>query len=159
MSGTFYSELLATARSLTEGESHTGANLANLAALLGQSLADINWAGFYLMDGGMLVLGPFWGKPACIRIPLERGVCGAAARTGKVQRVADVHAFPGHIACDGASRSEIVLPIRQNGRVVAVLDIDSPSLSRFTPQDEAGLLQLTGLLESLDWGRTGYTLC
>ncbi len=159
MSGTFYSDLLATARSLTEGECHTGANLANLAALLGQSLADINWAGFYLMDGGMLVLGPFWGRPACIRIPLERGVCGAAARTGKVQRVADVHAFPGHIACDGASRSEIVLPIRQNGRVAAVLDIDSPSLDRFSPQDEAGLLQLTGLLEALDWGRTGYTLC
>ncbi len=158
MSDTFYQDLLAQAHALTEGEVHTGANLANLAALLGQSLERINWAGFYLMDGGSLVLGSFWGKPACIRIPLERGVCGAAARTGEVQRVEDVHAFPGHIACDGASRSEIVLPIRQNGRVIAVLDIDSPELARFTEEDEVGLAQLVELLEGLDWSHTGYTL-
>ncbi len=158
MSGTFYQTLLAQARALTGSEAHTGANLANLAALLGQSLERINWAGFYLMDHGSLLLGPFWGKPACIRIALERGVCGAAARTGTIQRVADVHEFPGHIACDCASRSEIVLPIRQNGRVIAVLDIDSPEVSRFTEEDEAGLSQLVELLESFDWSRTSYTL-
>lgn len=158
MSSTFYKNLLAQAQSLTQDEVHTGANLANLAALLGQSFERINWAGFYLMDGGMLVLGPFWGKPACIRIPLERGVCGAAARTQKVQRVADVHAFPGHIACDDASRSEIVLPICQQGRVIAVLDMDSPEPDRFSEEDEAGLLQLTELLQGLDWHHTGYSL-
>lgn len=158
MSSTFYQILVQRARAITGGEIHTGANLANIAALLGERLERINWAGFYLMDGGVLLLGPFWGKPACIRIPLERGVCGAAARTGTVQRVADVHEFPGHIACDGASRSEIVLPIRQNGRVIAVLDIDSPELCRFTEEDEAGLLQLVELLESLDWFHTGYAL-
>ncbi len=158
MMNAFYQSLLTQAKGLTQNEAHTGANLANLAALLGQSLERINWAGFYLMEDGMLVLGPFWGKPACIRIPLERGVCGAAARTGSVQRIADVHAFPGHIACDGASRSEIVLPIFQNGRVIAVLDIDSPELDRFSEEDEAGLLQLAELIQGLDWSHTGYSL-
>lgn len=158
MTESFYKDLAAEARALTEGERHTGANLANLAALLGGALEDINWAGFYLMDSGSLVLGPFWGKPACIRIPLEKGVCGAAASSGRVQRVADVHAFPGHIACDCASRSEIVLPIRQGGRVVAVLDIDSPLTGRFSEADEAGLLELVKVLEALDWANTGYSL-
>lgn len=154
-----YQILLEQARALTEGERHTGANLANLAALLGQHLSDINWAGFYLMNGGELVLGPFWGKPACIRIPLNRGVCGAAAASGQVQRVADVHTFPGHISCDAASASEIVVPIRQDGRVIGVLDIDSPVLNRFTPDDQAGLEELCRLIGSAcDWANCWYDL-
>lgn len=123
--------------------------MANAAALLYESMADLNWAGFYLMRGGRLVLGPFQGKTACIHIPLEKGVCGAAAREDRTQRVADVHAFPGHIACDSASRSEIVVPIHREGKVVAVLDVDSPRLDRFSEADQAGLEAFAGVLEEM----------
>lgn len=122
------------------------AALSNISALLFQSMEEINWAGFYLMDQGSLLVGPFQGKPACIRIEIGRGVCGTAAAEGKTQRVADVHAFPGHIACDGASRSEIVLPVFHEGRIVGVLDIDSPLYGRFTPEDEEGLEKLVQLI-------------
>ncbi|MEA4955542.1 MAG: GAF domain-containing protein [Pseudoflavonifractor sp.] len=120
---------------------------ANASALLWETLPDINWAGFYFLRGGRLVLGPFQGKPACIRIEIGRGVCGAAVRENRVLRVADVHRFPGHIACDCASNAEIVLPIRLNGAVLAVLDIDSPTVDRFTQADEEGLTAFTATLE------------
>lgn len=120
---------------------------ANAAALLWETLPDINWAGFYFLRNGALVLGPFQGKPACIHIAVGRGVCGAAVLENRVQRVADVHRFPGHIACDCASNAEIVLPIRQNGAVAAVLDIDSPVPGRFTQEDEEGLTGFVSLLE------------
>ncbi|OYW88323.1 MAG: hypothetical protein B7Z20_02845 [Sphingobium sp. 32-64-5] len=113
--------------------------MANIAALIWQFLPDLNWAGFYRLTGEELVLGPFQGKPACIRIPLGKGVCGTAAATGQTQRVADVHAFPGHIACDPASASEIVVPIIHDGRLIGVLDLDSPSPARFDADDAAGL--------------------
>ncbi len=125
------------------------ANLANASALLWQSLPDINWAGFYKMTEGALVLGPFQGKPACIRIPVGKGVCGRAAQEGKVVRVENVHAFPGHIACDSASNSEIVIPLRCRGRLWGVLDIDSPSFGRFTRQDEDELVQAAEVLEDM----------
>lgn len=154
-----YALVLEQADALMEGVAQLIPNLANVAALLFQCLPQINWAGFYLMDSGSLLLGPFSGLPACIRIPLGRGVCGTAAESDCVQRVADVHAFPGHIACDSASNSEIVLPIHAQGRVVGVLDIDSPVLSRFDETDEAGLRQLVSLIEArCDFSRTGYTL-
>ena len=121
--------------------------LANVSALLYEALPDLNWAGFYLMRDGRLVLGPFQGKAACIHIGLSRGVCGAAARENRTQRVADVHSFPGHIACDGASNAEIVVPLRQNGRVIGVLDLDSPLFNRFTPDDQAGLEAIARVLE------------
>lgn len=120
---------------------------ANAAALLWQMLPDVNWAGFYVLRNGVLVLGPFQGKPACIRIAAGRGVCGAAVRENRVQRVADVHRFPGHIACDSVSNAEIVVPIRQNGAAAAVLDIDSPTPGRFTREDEEGLTGLAAVLE------------
>lgn len=153
-----YPQLIRQADALTAGESHILANLANIAALLGDTLPQINWAGFYLMDRNELVLGPFWGKPACLRIPLGCGVCGTAAQTGSIQRVDDVHAFPGHIACDAASVSEIVLPLRQKGRVVAVLDIDSPVPARFSQEDEDGLQAIAAVLENLVWDHCGYSL-
>ena len=153
-----YAELIVHAAALTEGEEHILSNLANVAALLGDALPEINWAGFYLMDGGELVLGPFWGRPACIHISLGRGVCGTAAADDCIQRVADVHQFPGHISCDSASNSEIVLPIHQDGKVIAVLDIDSPVLNRFDEEDEAGLRDLAGVLEWCPWDRCGYSL-
>ena len=154
-----YAALLAEARALTDGIDHPIANLSNIAALLWQGLPGLNWCGFYLMDGGSLLLGPFCGLPACIRIPLGRGVCGTAAASGEVQRVADVHAFPGHIACDSASNAEIVLPIRANGRVIGVLDIDSPALDRFDEADEAGLREIVALIEArCDFALTGYSL-
>ena len=142
-----YAILNAQLASLVEGVPHPLANLANAAALLWDSLGGINWAGFYLMEGEMLVLGPFMGKPACIEIPLTKGVCGAAARTDTTELVPDVHAFPGHIACDSASRSEIVVPLHKDGKVVAVLDIDSPLLHRFTEEDRAGLETFARILE------------
>ncbi len=142
-----YSQLNAQVRALVEGVPHTVANLANTAAALWQGLEDINWAGFYILEGETLVLGPFQGKPACIEIPLGRGVCGAAAREDRTVRVEDVHAFPGHIACDSASRSEIVVPLHKNGAVWGVLDIDSPSLCRFTEDDRRGLEALCRTLE------------
>lgn len=134
-----YAQLLDQARGLMHGESDRIANAANLSALLFHSLPDLNWAGFYFFDGTELVVGPFQGLPACVRIPLSRGVCGAAASSRQTQRVDDVHAFPGHIACDAASRSEIVVPLVRNGELVGVLDIDSPLPARFDADDQAGL--------------------
>ncbi|MFK4793191.1 GAF domain-containing protein [Sphingobium sp. ZW T5_29] len=134
-----YADLIAAADAITRDESDAIANMANVAALIWQFLPDLNWAGFYRMVGDELVLGPFQGKAACIRIPLGRGVCGTAAASGKTQLVDDVHAFPGHIACDAASASEIVIPVALNGQVVAVLDLDSPTTGRFDAADQAGL--------------------
>ena len=134
---------------LTEGIPYEVANLANASALLWQELPDINWAGFYKMTEGALVLGPFQGKPACIRIPVGRGVCGTAVEQDSVQLVYNVHDFPGHIACDCASNSEIVLPIHVNGEVWGVLDIDSPLIGRFTQADSDGLAQVVAILEQI----------
>ena len=144
---TDYTLLCSQLRALTEGVPHFVANLANASALLWHSMEDLNWAGFYLMEGGQLVLGPFQGKTACIEIPVGKGVCGTAAARRTTQLVPDVHAVPGHIACDSASNSEIVVPILKNGEVAAVLDIDSPSLGRFDETDKAGLEQFVRVLE------------
>ena len=145
--------------SLTDSVTHPIANLANTAALLWQGMPDINWCGFYLMDNGALMLGPFCGLPACIKIPLGRGVCGTAAAKDEVQRIYDVHDFPGHIACDSASNSEIVIPLHSGGKVIGVLDIDSPLIGRFDETDEAQLLRIVSLLEEkCDFHHTGYTL-
>ncbi|WP_373488946.1 GAF domain-containing protein [Blastomonas sp.] len=141
-----YADLLAAARALIEGERDGIANMANVAALLAQYLPDLNWAGFYRVVDGELVLGPFVGKPACIRIALGSGVCGAAAATGETQRVDDVHAFPGHIACDADSRSELVVPVITDGKVTHVIDLDSPSPARFDADDQAGIERLASLL-------------
>ena len=124
---------------LMEGERDALANLANAAALIYQALPDLNWAGFYLYKQGMLVLGPFQGMPACVRIPLSRGVCGAAASEMRTQVVGDVHAFPGHIACDSASRSELVVPLLRDGDLLGVFDLDSPQPARFDADDQRGL--------------------
>ena len=138
-----YRELIEAADALTAGEPDAIANMANVAALLWEALPDLNWAGFYRNVGGELVLGPFQGRPACIRIPFGRGVCGAAAATLQPQRVDDVHAFPGHIACDSASRTELVVPIvGGDGALAGVLDLDSPSPARFDHEDEAGCVKL-----------------
>ena len=118
---------------------HTVSNLANASALLWQTLTDINWVGFYILEGDCLILGPFQGKPACIEIPVGKGVCGTAAAEGKTQLVPDVHQFPGHIACDSASNAELVIPIYKSGALFGVLDIDSPVLNRFTEEDRLGL--------------------
>jgi L-methionine (R)-S-oxide reductase len=134
-----YPELLAQARALLQGERDFTANAANLASLLFHALPGLNWAGFYWMKGGELVLGPFQGKPACVRIALGRGVCGTAALERRTIVVADVHAFAGHIACDSASESEVVVPIVHAGRVIGVLDLDSPAKGRFTEEDARGL--------------------
>ena len=133
-----YRDLLSAVEGLTGGEPDAIANMANVAALIWETLPDINWAGFYRNVDGELVLGPFQGRPACIRIPFGQGVCGAAARSLQVQRIDDVHAFPGHIACDAASASELVVPIVREGQLIAVLDLDSPTPGRFTEEDEAG---------------------
>ena len=133
-----YAQLLAQAQSLLHGERDRTANAANLSALVFHAVPDLNWAGFYIMRSGELVLGPFQGKPACVRIALGKGVCGTAAATRATQLVADVHAFPGHIACDAASRSELVVPITVDGALIGVLDLDSPLPARFTPADAAG---------------------
>ena len=132
---------------LVEGVPYEVANLANASALLWQEMPRLNWVGFYKMTGGKLVLGPFQGKPACIEIPVGRGVCGTAVAEDKVQLVYDVHQFPGHIACDSASNSEIVLPIHVNERIWGVLDIDSPCVGRFTEADRAGLEKIVEVLE------------
>ena len=134
---------------LTEGIPYEVANLANASALLWQEMPDINWVGFYKMTDGALVLGPFQGKPACIRIPVGRGVCGTAVQQDAVQLVYNVHDFPGHIACDCASNSEIVLPIHVGGEIWGVLDIDSPSIGRFTQADRDGLLKIVEILEQV----------
>lgn len=133
--------------SLAEGENDFVPLLANAAALLYEAMDRINWAGFYLMDRDSLLLGPFQGKAACVRIPVGKGVCGTAAGQDQTLRVADVHKFPGHIACDAASASEIVLPLHSGGRVVGVLDIDSPEKERFGPEDEEGLQSFVRVLE------------
>ena len=134
---------------LTDGVPYETANLANASALLWQYMADINWVGFYKMTEEILVLGPFQGKPACVRIPVGKGVCGTAVAEDRVQLVYDVHDFPGHIACDSASNSEIVLPIHVDGKVWGVLDIDSPFVGRFTEEDQAGLEKIVAVLERI----------
>lgn len=140
---------------LIHGVPHRIANLANAAALLYHTLEGLNWAGFYLLEGGTLVLGPFQGKHACIEIPAGRGVCGTAVAENQTQLVRDVHQFPGHIACDGASNSEIVIPIRANGQVVGVLDLDSPQVGRFTEEDRIGLEKFVHILEAEIWEMDG----
>lgn len=143
---TLYVDLAAALEGLVAGESDGIANMANAAALIFETLPDVNWVGFYRNVGGELLLGPFQGRAACIRIPFGQGVCGAAAATLAVQRVEDVHAFPGHLACDAASESEIVVPIVRDGALIAVLDIDSPTKARFDAEDEAGCVRLGEIL-------------
>lgn len=153
---TDYSLLLAQLTSMTETERDTIANLANASALLYMSLSHVNWAGFYLARDGQLVLGPFQGKPACIRIGFGKGVCGSAAASGTTLVVPNVHAFPGHIACDAASNSEIVVPIRHAGKLTAVLDIDSPLHGRFAREDQEGLEHFCAVLEkNCGWDISG----
>lgn len=144
-----YALLAAQLQALTDDVPYEIANLSNASALLWEQLPDINWAGFYKMEGGILVLYPFQGKPACIRIPVGRGVCGTAVAKDAVQLVYDVHQFPGHIACDCASNSEIVLPIHVKGEIWGVLDIDSPSIGRFTEEDRDGLQKFVDVLETV----------
>ena len=134
-----YTQLAEQARALLHGERDRIANAANLAALVYHALPRLNWVGFYFFDGIELVVGPFQGLPACVRIPLDKGVCGAAARSRETQRVEDVHAFPGHIACDAASRSELVVPLVRDGALLGVLDLDSPELARFDVEDQRGI--------------------
>jgi L-methionine (R)-S-oxide reductase len=145
-----YAQLLAQARGLLHGERDRIANAANLAALVYHALPDLNWVGFYFYDGQELVVGPFQGLPACVRIQLDKGVCGAAARMRQTQRVADVHDFPGHIACDAASRSELVVPLVAGDALIGVFDLDSPLPARFDADDQAGLEAIAAaFLESL----------
>ena len=141
-----YRELVKSADALTSGESDGVANMSNIAALLWEFLPDVNWTGFYRVVDGELVLGPFQGKAACIRIPFGRGVCGAAAQTGETQLVEDVHAFPGHIACDANSASELVVPVIRDGHVIAVVDLDSPSRGRFDDDDALGIESLVAVI-------------
>jgi len=142
-----YEIMNAQLKSLMDGEDDKISNMSNASALLMSTLKDINWAGFYLMKNGRLQLGPFQGKVACLRIPLGRGVCGTAALEDKTQRIDDVHQFAGHIACDSASNSEIVVPLHANGEVVGVLDIDSPIFERFSEEDQEGLEEFAKILE------------
>jgi len=144
--GTMYRDLASALEGLVAGETDAVANMANAAALIWETLPDLNWAGFYRNVGGELVLGPFQGRPACIRIAFGSGVCGVAAETRQVQRVEDVNAFPGHIACDSASASELVVPIVRDGELIAVLDLDSPRTRRFSEEDEAGVVKLVEIL-------------
>ena len=141
-----YRDLASALRGLVEGEPDAVANMANAAALIWETLPGLNWAGFYRNVGGELVVGPFQGRPACIRIKFGEGVCGIAAATRQVQRVDDVHAFPGHIACDSASNSELVVPIVRDGELIAVLDLDSPTHARFDAEDGAGCVVLGDIL-------------
>lgn len=142
-----YRELATQCRALTDDETDPVANMANCAALIFNSVPRVNWAGFYLLKGGELVLGPFQGQPACVRIAIGRGVCGTAAETHTTLRVADVSKFPGHIACDNASKSEIVVPmLTGDSHLIGVLDVDSPELDRFDAEDEAGLSALAEIL-------------
>ena len=141
----FYADLAAALTGLLAGERDWVANAANTAALIYTSLPGLNWAGFYMLKEGELVLGPFQGLPACIRIALGKGVCGTAAATRRTQLVTDVHAFPGHIACDAASQSELVVPLLKDGRLIGVLDLDSPSLARFDADDAAGIETLAAI--------------
>ena len=145
-----YAQLAAQARALLAGESDRVANAANLSALVYHALPELNWAGFYFFDGTELVVGPFQGQPACVRIPLDRGVCGAAARSGETQRVDDVNAVADHIACDAASRSELVVPLFRDGALVGVFDLDSPVPARFDVEDQRGLEEIARVyVESL----------
>ena len=146
---TMYSDLAFAVQGLVTGESDAVANMANVAAVIFETLPDVNWVGFYRNIGGELVLGPFQGRPACIRIPFGTGVCGVAAETRKVQRVEDVHAFENHIACDSASNSEIVVPLIRDGELLGVLDIDSPKKGRFSEEDEAGCVKLGEILSGV----------
>ena len=149
MPDTDYDSLLAQAKALFDGEHDKIANAANLTALVYNAIPGLNWVGFYFFDGKELVLGPFQGKPACIRIALNKGVCGTAAATHRIQRVDDVHTFDGHIACDADSNSELVVPLVRHGELVGVWDVDSPLLARFNAEDEAGMQALCTLfLES-----------
>jgi GAF domain-containing protein len=148
--------LPARAQALLSGQRDAVANAANLSSLLFYSLEHVNWAGFYFLRGDRLVVGPFQGKPACVTIPLGRGVCGTAAATRQLQRVADVHAFAGHIACDADSRSEIVVPLVHEGRLLGVLDLDSPLTGRFSEQDERLLVEIADIyVRSADWPDRG----
>lgn len=145
-----YAQLVEQARGLLDGERDRIANAANLSALVNQALPQLNWVGFYFFDGTELVVGPFQGLPACVRIPLDKGVCGAAATSRQTQRVADVHEFPGHIACDAASRSEVVVPLTRGAELIGVFDLDSPVPDRFDADDQAGLEALAQVyVESL----------
>lgn len=147
-----YALMCSQLKALAEEERHYVPLLANASALLMENMADLNWAGFYLVRGQQLVLGPFQGKAACIHIPRGKGVCGTAWAQDRTQRVPDVHAFPGHIACDGASNAEIVIPLHQMGRVVGVMDLDSPLTGRFSPADEEGLARFAAILEeTTEW--------
>jgi GAF domain-containing protein len=143
---TMYRDLASALEGLVAGEPDGIANMANASALIYETLPDVNWVGFYRNINGELVLGPFQGRPACIRMTFDQGVCGAAAKTRQVQRVEDVNTFPGHIACDSASNSEIVVPLMRNGEVIGVLDIDSPKRARFTEEDEAGVVKLAEIM-------------
>lgn len=143
---TMYRDLASALEALIAGEPDQIANMANASALIFETLPDVNWVGFYRNVNEELVLGPFQGRPACIRMTFDQGVCGAAAKTREVQRVQDVNAFPGHIACDSASRSEIVVPLIRDGKLLGVLDIDSPKTARFTEEDEAGVVRLGEIL-------------
>ncbi len=145
---TDYETLFQNLEAITAGVPYLTANLANASALLWEAMPGLNWAGFYQMTDGALVLGPFQGKPACIRIPLGRGVCGTAAEEGRTVRVEDVHTFPGHIACDSASNSEIVIPLYKAGQLWGVLDIDSPHFGRFTPEDQRNLETFAGKIQA-----------
>ncbi len=142
----FYGDLASSAAALVDGEPDAIANMANVAALIWQYVPGLNWAGFYRLIGDELVLGPFQGKAACIRIAIGAGVCGTAAATGEVQRIADVHSFPGHIACDAESRSELVVPVIKQGKLIAVLDLDSPLPDHFQPADADGMVRLIGAI-------------
>ncbi|GAB2508955.1 GAF domain-containing protein [Pseudoxanthomonas sangjuensis] len=145
-----YAQLAGQVRALLHGESDRVANAANLSSLVYHALPELNWVGFYFHDGNELVVGPFQGQPACVRIALDKGVCGAAARTRRTQRVADVDAFPGHIACDSASRSELVVPLQKDGELIGVFDLDSPVPGRFDEDDQRGLEAIAGIfVESL----------
>ena len=146
---TDYETLFQNLEAITAGVPYLTANLANASALLWEAMPGLNWAGFYQMTDGALVLGPFQGKPACIRIPLGRGVCGTAAEEGRTVRVEDVHTFPEHIACDSASNSEIVIPLYKAGQLWGVLDIDSPHFGRFTPEDQRNLETFAGKIQAI----------
>jgi len=144
-----YRDLASALQGLVTGETDPIANMANTSALIFETLPDVNWVGFYRNVGDELVLGPFQGRPACVRMTFDQGVCGAAAKTRQIQRVEDVHAFPGHIACDSASNSEIVLPLIRDGELIGVLDIDSPKKARFDAEDEAGVVKLGEILSQV----------
>ena len=152
----FYELVKLQVQGLTEDVPYFIANMSNISALLNDALDNINWVGFYFMKNGKLVLGPFQGKPACIEIEIGRCVCGTAVKEDQIQLIQDVHQFPGHIACDSASNSEIVIPMHVNGNIVGVLDIDSPMIGRFTEADRDGLKNIVEMIESMEWFRAAF---